>query len=69
MIAEHEVHVDALGRATILERVECRCDPFACALVATAVAAFVDLPGTPLPVGVYRVRVGDDGNVERWARA
>ena len=65
MIAEHEVAVDDLGRARILDRVECACDPFACALVATAVDAFTS---TPTPAGVYRVRVGDDGNVERWAR-
>lgn len=66
MNADHEIQVDDAGVARFVDGARCSCDPFACALVATAVAAFT---ATPTPAGRYLVRVGDDGNVERWARA
>ena len=69
MTVPHMVTVDELGAATIIPL--CMGDEFECTLLATAVAAFTDvsLRTAPIPPGLYWCTVGDDGNVERWARA
>lgn len=69
MNAPHLVTVDEHGAATLVDG--CTCEPFACTVTATAVAAFasVDLLTGPIPAGTYRVTVADDGNVDGWARA
>lgn len=69
MNGSHLVTVDEHGAARLVDG--CTCEPFACTIAATAVDAFasVDLLTAPIPAGTYSVTVGDDGNVERWARA
>lgn len=69
MTVPHLVTVDELGAATIIP--VCEGVEFECTLLATAVAAFteVSLLTAPIPAGLYLCTVGDDGNVERWARA